>query len=289
MGIQQPRNEAVLRWLASWNRRPAPVLAAWDSVEKPYENCGTHPDVVARVWDEIGRTLPADCRCLVHGTPALTHPRSHVILAFCGGTNYELRLPGWLAGAAVRAGCRRREAFSDGRELDLRQTLGAEWFFGGFLAEELAWCRQAYEFFDYEVPEGGKPIPDSWRRLGAEWSAASGEKRLQMLAAFQNQWSRHAVWDHFAQGLDLPEGGAYTDETCVQDLALLALVGDGERQEAVEFALGEILRCAGGLEKSTVRACLAGIAGVVKGFGAADLAYYFESYPDRYWSRFKAG
>jgi len=77
---------------ARWNVQ-TPVIAAWDSVKQPYLNCGSHPDIVERVWDQLGRALPEDCRCLVWGTPALVHPKSGVVLAECYGTAYCLRLP----------------------------------------------------------------------------------------------------------------------------------------------------------------------------------------------------
>ena len=70
MNIAQAPNQQVLRYLKRANRN-APDIAAHDSVPNPYYHCGCHPDIVARVWDQIGAAMPAECRCLVTGIPAL--------------------------------------------------------------------------------------------------------------------------------------------------------------------------------------------------------------------------
>jgi hypothetical protein len=87
-----PANRDVLELVRSvLGDRPA--LAAPDSVADPYFGQGSHPDVVERVWDGLGKALPADCRCLVLGTPALVHPEAGVVLAFSLGTRYYVRRP----------------------------------------------------------------------------------------------------------------------------------------------------------------------------------------------------
>ena len=53
-----------------------PPVASPDTVGDPYYGQGSHPDVVERVWDQLGASLPTDCRCLVYGTPALVDPAS---------------------------------------------------------------------------------------------------------------------------------------------------------------------------------------------------------------------
>jgi hypothetical protein len=85
-----PANRDVLRLVRSV-LGDRPVLAAHDSVADPYSGQGSHPDVVERVWDGLGKALPADCRCLVLGTPALVHPDAGVVLAFSLGTRYYVR------------------------------------------------------------------------------------------------------------------------------------------------------------------------------------------------------
>ncbi len=40
----------------------------------PYMDAGSHPDCVERVWDDIGQTLPEDCRFGVRRNAVLAHP-----------------------------------------------------------------------------------------------------------------------------------------------------------------------------------------------------------------------
>lgn len=147
MNIAQPQNTQVLNYL-SRGGRDVPVLAQWNSLPNPYYQCGCHPEVVERLWDKMGRALPTDCRCLVLGTPALAHPKSGVILAIGIGTQYGLRLPGALSADAVQAGVKTHTTWSGGGEMDTRRDLGADWVFGGWLAQELIWCKSAYDFFE---------------------------------------------------------------------------------------------------------------------------------------------
>ena len=82
MNVAQAPNEQVLRYLKRANR-DAPDIAAHDSIPNPYYQCGCHPDIVERVWDQIGAAMPAECRCLVTGMPALVHPAAGRIEAPC--------------------------------------------------------------------------------------------------------------------------------------------------------------------------------------------------------------
>ena len=68
MHLAIPQNEPVLRHLTR-TPRDAPPFAAHDAVFNPCERCNCHPDIVERIWDQIGTALPADCRCLIHGIP----------------------------------------------------------------------------------------------------------------------------------------------------------------------------------------------------------------------------
>ena len=66
-----------------------------------------HPDLVARLWDEITTLLPVDCRFVLFGTPVLMRPDSEIVFGFAGGTHtYALRLPdGVRAGPMSLDGC----------------------------------------------------------------------------------------------------------------------------------------------------------------------------------------
>jgi hypothetical protein len=124
----------------------APVFAPWDSMPDPYRLCGCHPEIVGRLWDQIGPVLPEDCRGLVHSNPALVHPKSGVILAVGLGSWYGLRLPGLFVSEAIEAGAKTCTKFSTG-EMDIRRSLGHDWVFGGFCPSELTWSKRAFEFF----------------------------------------------------------------------------------------------------------------------------------------------
>lgn len=114
-------------------RPDAPTLAAHDSVVDPYYTCGGHPDIVARLWEELGSALPVDCRRLVYGRPALVRPDTGDVLAICLGTRYGLFVPGPPPdGATLCAG-------------PLWDVLGDGWVFGGWGAEEVDWLRRAWE------------------------------------------------------------------------------------------------------------------------------------------------
>ena len=147
MNLAQPQNEKVLRYLAR-AKRDVPEYAAWDSVQNPYYRCGCHPEIVERIWDQIGKALPGDCRCLITGIPALAHPASGVILAIGIGTQYGLRLPPASTGDAINAGAKTTTKWSGGNVMDINRELGDDWIFGAWLENEIAWCKTAYAMFD---------------------------------------------------------------------------------------------------------------------------------------------
>lgn len=115
----------------------------------PYYQCGCHPDVVERLWDQLGKSLPADCRRRVHGVPALVHPVTGAIFGLGLGTQYGLRLPGALLEVALAAGAKRRSfGGADQRGAGDRKSglEGVEdWVVGSYAAAELDWCRRAFE------------------------------------------------------------------------------------------------------------------------------------------------
>lgn len=112
---------------------------------------GAHPDLLERLWDDLGGTLPVDCRWIVFGTPALVHPATGVIFAFGGGTHtYAFRLPPRERAAATAAGATRVHRYPAYPALNIEASvldldiIGEEWVFGGFLAGEEQWCRAAF-------------------------------------------------------------------------------------------------------------------------------------------------
>jgi hypothetical protein len=134
---------AALDYLRARNPGAAPS-ALPESVPNPYHRCGCHPEVVERLWDQIGKSLPADCRRIVYGTPALVHPASGMLLGIGIGTQYGLHLPGGLAAEAIAGGAKATTRWSGGKTMDIQAELGDAWVFGAWLAAELEWCGKAY-------------------------------------------------------------------------------------------------------------------------------------------------
>ncbi|MBI1855846.1 MAG: hypothetical protein HYR93_08300 [Chloroflexi bacterium] len=146
-----PLNEKVLAHLCG-RLKTDELIALPDGVRDPYMSQGSHPDVVERVWKKLGEVLPVDCRCLVYGTPALVQPVSGVILTFCLGTQYCMRLTSSLLEEALKLGVKTSTQWSGGAATDATQIFGADWIFGNWKNEELQWCREVYEFYDH-LPE----------------------------------------------------------------------------------------------------------------------------------------
>lgn len=144
MSIEQPANANVLAHLGRGGVVP-PFSWYRDFGGDAYYEAGCHPDIVQRLWDQIGVALPRDCRSLVCGVPALTHPDSGVILAVGMGTQYCLKLDAPLAEAALVVGARSSMRWSDGTTTDLGVVFGAGWVFGGWLSQEPEWCRETFE------------------------------------------------------------------------------------------------------------------------------------------------
>ncbi len=138
-----PQNAKVLAFLAE-RSSGSPVVVAPDAVPNAYFACGCHPDIVERLWDQLGKTLPADCRCVVHGTPALAHPQTGVILGVGIGTAYGLWLSGEASVEAARAGVTASTTWSSGDIMHIDSELGEGWVFGAWLASESNWCSSAY-------------------------------------------------------------------------------------------------------------------------------------------------
>jgi hypothetical protein len=114
---------------------------------------GTHPDLLSRLWDELGGLLPEDCHAVVYRVPVLLRPSSAVIFAFAGGTHtYAFRLPADVRDAAIESGAKRVYHYRAYPELEIEAStfdlaeISDEWVFGGWLKGEEDWIRAAYDF-----------------------------------------------------------------------------------------------------------------------------------------------
>ena len=147
-----PKNQGVLKYLGRGEKSLTAVIAARSSVADPYLGQGSHPDIVQRVWDELGASLPGKCRWLVYGTPAIVHYRTGIVIATCNGTQYNLRLTAGDFREAMVRGASTRTRWSDGTEMDSLAVLGEGWIFGGWFKEEERWCRNSYEEYGSTGP-----------------------------------------------------------------------------------------------------------------------------------------
>lgn len=138
-----PQNAPLLASLRRAHPDAAP-LAAPSSHPDPYQRAGSHPDVVARVWDELGAAVPKGCRALVFGVPGLVHPAAGVVLALAWGTAYALRVPDAAGAEARAAGLRAERRWSTGETADLARDFGPAWLFGAWSAAEPSFVARAF-------------------------------------------------------------------------------------------------------------------------------------------------
>jgi hypothetical protein len=141
-----PANLGVLAYLSP-PAGHAPLAEAPEDHADPYQGAGSHPDVVEHLWVRLNGALPADCRVVVYGSPALAHPEAGVILALAMGTSYALRLQSADRDTAMAAGAEPgpRVLGPEGprgeRAVAARLRL---WVFGRWDRREPAWCARSY-------------------------------------------------------------------------------------------------------------------------------------------------
>ena len=146
--LDHPANAGLRRHCKPRHQRPSiPPLTSPDQVVRPYETLGTHTDLVARLWDELPSKLPADCRVIFYGAPALMHPTTGIVFGFAGGTHtYALRLSEAERAEAVRAGATRVKHYPGGQPSFDLDDIGPEWVFCGWFRSEETWCLAAFEY-----------------------------------------------------------------------------------------------------------------------------------------------
>ena len=149
INVDIPRNSIVLAYLTRPHRDrvPLPTVVRPEEVDDPYMRLGAHPEVVQRIWDELGEGLPRDCRRVVYSSPALVHPKNGTIFVLALGTGYGLRLPPPLVEVAIRCGARISVRYTDGDDMNTRRDLGRDWVLGAWLTAETRWCTKAFEYF----------------------------------------------------------------------------------------------------------------------------------------------
>ena len=104
---RRSRSSRVAKFLADETAKPVrptpPLGQPLGQVKDPLYGLGTHPDIVEQLW-RLDSGLPASCRWVVWGYPALAHPLSGVIFAVGFGTiGIAMRLPAGFRDAAPTA------------------------------------------------------------------------------------------------------------------------------------------------------------------------------------------
>jgi hypothetical protein len=160
VNFNHPANVDILTYLGSRDRLLNSVSEARHipscspaSIKDPHMKLGSHPDLVARLWDEVTVKLPINCQWIVYGTPVLVNPSSGIIFAFGGGTHtYAFRLPPKEHQEAIQAGAKRVYQYPAIPSLKVKasmldlDTIGKEWVFGFWLKGEEDWCLAAHNF-----------------------------------------------------------------------------------------------------------------------------------------------
>jgi len=143
---EHPLNQLVLRNVKDkkgirFDSRP---IVSPDEHPDPYSEAGCHPDIVKRLWETLGSSLPADCRALVYGNPALVHPILGIVIALGLGTGYAIRIPDEAMPESLEAGCETKCEETGGGKVVIGEVLGKGWIFGCWKNAEKQWLTQMY-------------------------------------------------------------------------------------------------------------------------------------------------
>lgn len=141
--IASDENTPLLSYFGSNTGNPASI-GPWELGPEPYLRSGCHPDVVERLWKELGGILPRDCRCRIGSNPALAHPISRLIFGVAIGTQYAIRVPAECMKEASALGLKTSTAWGGNERFDLAATFGPGWHFGAWQRQEVEWCRLVY-------------------------------------------------------------------------------------------------------------------------------------------------
>ena len=140
-----PQLEANAKVLAALSnlKQNEPLIASPDSGNDPYYHRGCHPEIVERIWDQIGKAFPPEARCLIYSTPALVEPETGLIIAVGYGTAYCVRIPVASVTEAIHLGASLSRKWSNGKTTNIQDEFGEGWVFGAWLTQEAAWCKIA--------------------------------------------------------------------------------------------------------------------------------------------------
>lgn len=130
-----PRNVAVLAFLASSERLPGYVVSAAPASVDRYQ-LGAHPDLVEFLWEQLDAGLPTRCAWVVHGRAALVRRSSGIVFGLALGTH----------GVAVRVTPERRATLGHGSTpAAAPAALGPDWVLAPFGAAGTRLALAAFE------------------------------------------------------------------------------------------------------------------------------------------------
>jgi hypothetical protein len=136
-------NERVIRSLCGNSSESVSVddPASFPDPGRPYTSSGCHPEIVERIWDDLGHASTSLIRRLLCGRPVLVDAETGEVLVVGWGTSYAIRVPEDDLPSAEQAGYLASHRWSDGAVTDLSCELGSGWVFGQWATEERAWLR----------------------------------------------------------------------------------------------------------------------------------------------------
>lgn len=146
MNIHLPANEQALQYLTRRLRGEiVPEVRVPREGQRDYWESGAHPDIVERLWDQLGKNLPSTWRQVVLGAPALLNPNSGLLIAVAIGTNYVLRLLPNRLSEALATGARTKTVFTKNHELDVTKEFGPDWIIGQWSSVEEVGCLEFFQ------------------------------------------------------------------------------------------------------------------------------------------------
>ncbi len=157
LSVRQRANEKVIRYLERRGKEEVDDRPPRGE-QRDYWEAGSHPEIVERIWDQLGRSFPAESRRVVCGSPVLLQPASRVILAVAIGTQYAIRLPSPVSQTGPPANARTETVWSDGARMDVRHEFGSDWVFGSYSAEEETWCLQSFKEYSLAGSAGSSAM-----------------------------------------------------------------------------------------------------------------------------------
>jgi hypothetical protein len=148
--FSQPANRKLIAYLLAHSPPDRAAETNPRTIKDPYYSLGTHPEIVGRLWDELGAGL-SRCQWILYGRPVLVHPDSGVVFGWAGGSlTYALRLPDTERHAALRAGAQTVHHYPAYPGLNIAAStldladFGPDWIFGGWYEGEELWCLAAF-------------------------------------------------------------------------------------------------------------------------------------------------